>query len=420
MKHNYKYKRIISRREFLKNGVYIGAGALGYSYSLRKPISYAYTPGVTGNRVVWVHDVNATFWDGITGYYGSYVDQEEVNAMIDRGIKELTGSSNTVSAWQQIIPNYSAGKKIAIKVNMNNCWNLSNCSDINIDALPQPVNGIIAGLKSIGVLESDIYVMEPSKLLPSRFGDPILALYPNVLIWDAYGTYGHAVTMNSSDPSLVIHHSSPIADSHLPDQFLDIIYFMNMPILKGHSDSAGVTFTFKNNFGLFWSISKFHPYCYIYSPNYSYDKNPLHDIYLNPHVKDKTVLIVADALFGHRRTNAGPPQVWNTFGGKFPNSFFLSTDPVAVDSVMYDFLNAEYPKPLESQLYLHRAVELGLGTHEHWNNPTDKNYSVIDFRKIDMSAVNRLDIDRIIRDFKNGNATLQEVKELIMEYMEEG
>jgi hypothetical protein len=138
---------------------------------------------------------------------------------------------------------------------------------------------------------------------------------------------------------------------------------------------------------------------------------------LNAHIKDKTVLIVGDALFGHRTTNAGPPEVWNTFGGEFPNSFFMSTDPVAVDSVMYDFMNAESGKPATSQLYLHRAMELGLGTHEHWNNATDKVYSSIDFRKIEMSTASRLDIDCGIRDFKAGSAKAQDVKDLIDVYM---
>jgi len=113
--------------------------------------------------------------------------------------------------------------------------------------------------------------------------------------------------------------------------------------------------------------------------------NPLVDIYLNSHIRDKTVLIIGDALFGARIDNWDVPEVWDTFGGEFPNSIFLSTDPVAIDSVMYDFLNLEDSKPDESQLYLHRAKEVGLGTHDHWNNPTDKQYSRIDFRKIDMA-----------------------------------
>lgn len=412
-----RFKSLLSRREFLKTSTYISAGTIGFLLGLKPSSSRANTPGVTGNRVAWTHDSKATSWDGVTGYYGDYVDQARVNAMVERGIKELTGQSSAVSAWQQIIPDYSQGKKIAIKININNSGR-----DNYIDALSHPVNALIAGLKGIDVVESDIYVVEPSRGFPTYIGDPILALYPNVLLWDCRwcGTYGHKVTYTSGDPSLVVHHSHPdLSDSYLPDQLNEVTYLINMPIIKGHAAKAGITLTFKNNFGLFENnISRFHPYTYIDSPDYSYDRNPLHDIYLNPHVKDKTVLIIGDALFGHRTNNIGVPEVWNTFNGEFPNSFFFSTDPVAVDSVMWDFSDAEYTKDPDGQLYLHRAMELSLGTHEHWNNPTDKEYSNIDFKKIEMSAVGRLDIDRKVKDFKAGNATEQEVKDVIDEYMD--
>jgi hypothetical protein len=376
MKEDNRLNQQISRREFCKRTALVGLSALGCALSLKSKGSLAATPGVSGNRVVWIHDSNATFWDGSTGYYGDYVDQARVNTMMETGITWLTGAPNAVSAWQQIIPNYLPGRKIAIKININNSGGGNN-----IDAFAAPINAVIAGLKSRGVSESDIYVLEPSRGFPTRIGDPILALYPGVLLWDAPwgGTYGYRVTYNSNDPSLIIDHMLPaLSDSRLPDQLGEATYLINTPIIKGHGE-AGISLTFKNNFGFCRDISRFHPYTYIYSSNYSYDMNPLIDLYLNPNIKDKTVLIIGDAIFGERVSNTGVPESWNTFGREFPNSLFLSADPVAIDSVMYDFLNAEYPKPDASQLYLERAMELGLGTHDHWNNPTDKQYSNIDF-----------------------------------------
>ena len=418
MINNCKFNKAVSRREFFKKSALIAGGILGYALGTKSRHTHSYTPGVTGNRVVWVHDENATFWDGVTGYYGDYVDQSRVNAMMEKGITELTGESSGVSAWQQIIPDYSPGEKIAIKININNHGN-----DNIIDALSQPINAVIAGLKSIGVLESDIYVMEPSREFPSRIGEPVLSAYPEVLLWERYygGGIGNPVTFDSGDPSLAIDHSHPsLSDSYLPDQLGEATYLINMPIIKGHGTStgAGVTLAFKNNFGFFSDIAKFHPYTFVASPDYSYDMNPLHDIYLNSHIKDKTVLIVGDALFGDRYSNAGVPEVWNTFDDEFPNSIFLGTDPVSIDSVMFDFLNAEITRQNGTALYLQRAMELELGTHEHWNNPTDKEYSVIDFQKIDMCAESRLNIDRKVRDFKAGSASEQEVKDVVNEYME--
>jgi hypothetical protein len=425
MVNHCKFFKELTRREFFKKSALIAAGALGYSLGTRTRPTRASTSGVTGNRVVWAQDPSVTFWDGVSGYYGDYVSQARVDAMMEKGIKELTEESNVVSAWQQIIPDYSPGKKIAIKINVNNCFNTS-CSQSNTDALPQPVNGLIAGLKSIGVQEEDIYVMEPSRTIPSHIGNPILSRYPNVILWEGITGTGicQKVTFDSGDPSLTIHHSkTTISDSYLADQLGEATYLINMPIMRGHALDvwgAGVTLTFKNNFGLIkpWTPERYHPYSFVASEDYSYDENPLHDLYLNSHIKDKTVLIVGDALFGSWYNNQGAPGVWSLFGGKFPNSIFLSTDPVAIDSVMFDFLNAEWARHANADLYLHRAVELGLGTHEHWNNATDKEYSVIDFRKMHMPAVYRSEIDQKIADFKAESATEQEVKDKINGYME--
>jgi hypothetical protein len=335
--------------------------------------------------------------------------------MIDVGVKELTGESSTADAWGSLVPDYAPGDKVAIKVNINN-----NGTDNYIDALPHPVNGIIVGLMSTGVLENDIYVMEPSRVFPTKIGDPILGLYSDVLIWDTWwgGTYGHKVSYSSTDPSLTVTHAHPdLSDSKLPDQMADVKYLINIPIIKGHPGGAGITLTFKNNFGFLKEISKLHPYCYIENPDYSYDMNPLHDIYLNSHIRDKTILIIGDAIFGHRFSNTGIPEVWNTFDGEFPKSIFVSNDPVAIDSVMFDFSTAEFTKPIEAQEYLHRAVELGLGTHDHWDNPIDKQYALIDFIQRDLSSTGRLDVDRIIKDHKDNNATEQDVKDTISDYM---
>jgi uncharacterized protein (DUF362 family) len=235
--------------------------------------------------------------------------------------------------------------------------------------------------------------MEPSREFSSRIANPILALYPNVLFWDSAGTYGHQVTFNySTSATTTIAHTNPglTGDnrySYLPEQYEAMSYLINMPIMKGHG-SAVISLTFKNHFGSLkkWTCGKLHDYVLPYNPKYSYDMNPFHDIYLNSNIKNKTVLIVGDGLFCSRTQTEGVPEVWSTFGGKFPNSLFLSTDPVAIDSVMFDFLKAEASRSDQSQRYLHRAAELGLGRHEHWNNATEKRYSIIDFKKIDMAS----------------------------------
>jgi uncharacterized protein (DUF362 family) len=344
------------------------------------------TPGVAGNRVVWGRDPLATAWDG-SGYYGDSVDQTRVDALIEQGMRLLTGAADGASAWRQVISDYVAGKKIAIKVNLNN----AEQDGYHIDATPGTINGIVAGLKSIGVAESDIYVIDPSRPWPSYVAAPILARYPGVLLWDSEGSQGHQVTFDyDSSAVTTIHHSHPaISDSNFPLQLAEADYLIHLPILKGHG-VAEVSLTFKNLFGMIkkWQCSKYHDYALPGRPNYSYDQNPIHDLYGHTLVRDKSVLVVGDGLFGQRdNSESGVPTAWNLFDGEFPNSIFLATDSVAIDSVMFDFLNAELSRSEQSQLYLHRAQELGLGVHEHWNNASDKQYATIDFQAFEPGEI---------------------------------
>ncbi len=87
------------------------------------------------------------------------------------------------------------------------------------------------------------------------------------------------------------------------------------------------------------------------------------------------------------------------FNNDWCSSIFASQDPVAIDSVAFDFLIEEWPEaggPAHAGTddYLHEAAlagnppsgtfydperdgtrVAGLGVHEHWNNPIDKKYS---------------------------------------------
>ena len=95
------------------------------------------------------------------------------------------------------------------------------------------------------------------------------------------------------------------------------------------------------------------------------------------------------------------------FNTNWPSSLFVSQDPVAIDSVCYDFLLNEWPNVVNNgsdspgntlqggaEDYLHEASQAdnppsgtfydpaqtgvrlaSLGVHEHWNNPTNKQYS---------------------------------------------
>jgi uncharacterized protein (DUF362 family) len=151
--------------------------------------------------------------------------------------------------------------------------------------------------------------------------------------------------------------------------------------MKQHSIS-GVTLTFKNHFGSIPDPGALHNHIQIGGGSYSDSQNPLVDIYRNPHIADKTRLIVGDGLFGALGSEDSPPFPWYSFGSQSPNSLFFATDPVAIDCVMYDLLDQEGSNPPGADDYLRIAQGAGLGTFERSASPGV--YSQIDYSRIDL------------------------------------
>jgi hypothetical protein len=110
------------------------------------------------------------------------------------------------------------------------------------------------------------------------------------------------------------------------------------------------------------------------------------DIYCNPNIRNKTVLILADALFGDRTSNHSAPTRWTTFGNQAPNSLLFATDPVAIDCVMCDLLDAENPGGAMARQanYLVYAQTRGLGTFERGNPWGGAGYTKINYQKVEL------------------------------------
>jgi hypothetical protein len=121
-------------------------------------------------------------------------------------------------------------------------------------------------------------------------------------------------------------------------------------------------------------------------------------------VGSKTVLCLIDGLYTGKHAISYPenlPKKWQMapFNNDWCSSIFASQDPVAIDSVAFDFLVTEWPEaggPAHAGTddYLHEAALAdnppsgtfydperdgtplaSLGVHEHWNNPIDKQYT---------------------------------------------
>lgn len=354
------------------------------------------------HRVVSVHDANATSWTfPCTGsgacaeYYGddAYVDQIVVDNMVATGMKALTGETSLSGAWQKILPDYQVGEVIVIKVNFNDAIMGGGSSgyadnDAYVDALPQIINSIVSGLAEMGVRQSDIWVYDASRYITDRFRARIA--HEDIQYFDRHGNGAsvQATTFDSTDPTTRVDFSNTSYSGihRVPDILVEAHYLINVPIMKRHG-GAGITLALKNHLG---SIDGFysgghtmHQYFYLEGSEYQSNSNPIVNINNNRHIRDKTVLIVGDALYGGWRSNNTPPERWNSFSGDSPNMLFFAADPVAIDSVMFDYLNREGHVDPSSEDILIVAAEAGLGVHERWNNDSDRQYQAIDYIEIE-------------------------------------
>lgn len=339
-----------------------------------------------GPRVVHVWASDATHWTGQERYWES-VDPQVVDDMVNRGMMSLTGQATAQDAWRVILPHYQPGEGIAIKLNFNNTLS-GTCATASgqINGLPQPVNAVIAGLKSIGVDEEDIWLYDGvDRYFPEYFTAGIR--YGGVKFFDKCH---QPVTYNSRAKDAYVTFHPPqgvpaLRSVKVADVLIRARYLINMPILKNH-ECAGISLGFKNHFGTIDNPGGLHSHAFLvpacgggFYPEYS----PLVDLYQNPNIGGKTILTIGDGLCGARGSQEAWPTAWATFGGKLPNSLFFSTDPVALDSVMADHLRAERGAGVMngSDNYLQLAQDAGLGVCER-GDPWGKGYQRIEYQKI--------------------------------------
>jgi hypothetical protein len=357
-------RRHLSRRDFVKGtsnvaaGVALGVTALGQKIRIdpqRLP------------RVVRVYDQNASSWDWQSNYYFDFIDQAAVNQMFFQGLQSLTGAGSVRIACERLIPSYQPGDKIAIKINLNNNSNQSN----GIDATAPVLNAVLLALISgLGVPDGDIYVYDVSRAIPS------FRIRSRVPYGVNYVQSGDALAQSDSGAPISFRG---ISTQYCPKVLTQADHLIDLPLFKDHVYVLA-TMGMKNHFGTT-------------RPGPAYLHNPIHqnlsDLNATPHIRDKTRLVIADALFGvYTGGPYGEPQQWVTFpGGPNPNSIFLGIDPVATESVMIDYLLAErlhHGLAHKSHEYLHDAMDYNhLGQHEH-RNAAGK-YTRIEYIELDLT-----------------------------------
>jgi uncharacterized protein (DUF362 family) len=371
--------RKITRREFIKA---TSSGVLGLAmtpYVWRQKQGKESVFQIPPHRVVRVHSVNATHWDFETDYYWNFVRRDVVNAMMGRGVKELTGRPTVLQAWQEIMSSYQSGDKIAIKINLNGYRFQTQDNHTHINALIEVVDSVVGGLVGLGVPQGDIYVFDASRIVPSeRYQSRTLHPQVNFLGMDDVNFHVGA----PNEEVYFTHDDLSGVTKYIADVVVNSQHLINIPIMKEHC--TGITGTFKNHFG---SVNE--PIDVMHSCMQAAENNPLVDIYLNPHIRNKTRFTVGDGLFGMSLNDgacgSGVPHRWSIFNNLAPNSLFLSIDPVAIDSVMLDYILAERDAHglwSHPHYHLHWAQSSGLGIHEHPDE--EGQYNQIDFLDVEM------------------------------------
>ncbi len=388
--------------------------------------------GVNPGRVVWIHDPNATDWDGYSSpehwYDDNHTDQAVVDRMISRAIRGLAGEGSDAAAWDAIFRNfnirrgkgdvgYTPGEKIAIKINNTMCYNANtstfeqqNNNKNRIDNSPQLTISLLDQLVNVvGMDEADITIGDPGRIFPNFYYNIVYPRFPNVCYLAAYGGHGRT---ESTFSNVKFYWSTSAANGkrqdYIPRSFAEADYMINFAILKSH-DSGGITVCGKNHYGSLlrnpdrtlrgqrYDYYDMHSSLPVYRRGMGYYR-ALVDLMGHPELGGKTVLYLVDGLFAGRNWDSQPVK-WNMapFYDDWPSSVFVSQDPVAIDSVCCDFLQAEwddYPHYDGADDYLHEAAladnppsgtfydpnndGIGLasqGTHEHWNDSLLKQYS---------------------------------------------
>jgi hypothetical protein len=387
--------------------------------------------GVNPGRVVWVWNPNATEKD-LVGYWWEQENNNQaiIDHMFSIGVQNLTSTSDDSDAWNSIFSyfnevhgngnvGYQPGEKIAIKLNFNNALGGTGDpyvkEDNDRDASPYVVKALLRHLVNVvGVAQEDITLFDASRPIANWFynrvyyetypADPLVEEFSHIHFVDSTGD---AAGREQVIPSSTTMYFADGTARTLPTCVVEAKYIINMPLLKRHPINMGVTLSGKNFFGSFIEqVSDIHTY-HISGLTMG-NPAPQVDLLAYEHLGGKTLLFLGDGTFGTKVDHKTIAKfLMYPFNNDWTNSLFFSQDPVALDSVMYDFLLTEGTNPTEgSQNYLHQAavplpnvydpehdgiyLSTSLGVHEHWDRTinifSSERYSGISGDGIDYRA----------------------------------
>jgi hypothetical protein len=439
IKNHWKESRYWAMAGFLVIAIVAGFFAFqsnqSPTYANSSTINIANAPigtgvGIFPGRVVWIHNpsiINQSCPNTTGNYWlqDNNTNQTAVNNMVSQAIQTLTGHTSDSESWDALFRNfnqshnrgnvgYATGEKIVIKLNLN-CGASGGYSRADlrkIDTSPQIAFAILNQLINYaGVAQADISIGDPGRNFDDIYWNKCHSVFPDVKYWGAGN--GRTPIVQSSNPVLMT--SDGQMQNYLPTCYLEATYMINIPVLKQHH-RAGASLSSKNHFGTFVPFLGSAFSLHYSLPCTQGDGNVDNGDYGSYRIfvdfighKDlggKTILYLFDGLWSS--TNYGdPPWKWRMapFNNAYPGSIFASQDAVAIESVGFDFLYAEFydgnpsgnafPQYAGVDDFLHQAADSvnwpsgfaydpendgtylpkSMGVHEHWNNATDMKYT---------------------------------------------
>ena len=380
--------------------------------------------GIFPGRVVWIHNpdaTNANMANTTSDYWAldKNCNQQLVDSMLASGIRRIGGKANIREAWDEIFKyynekhgkgavGYTPGEKFAVKINLTNSNGAPGPT--RMDSSPQLVLAMLHQLiEVVGVPQKDIWMGDNYRTFRDNYWAKCHTVYPDVHYIDGTGYNGREKTKPSAEQ--LIRFSDGLETSSIPQHYLDATYFINMPCLKSH-DTAGITLAAKNHQGTILHEGEVPQNQSAMYMHYAFPQNNsnvdqyrhLVDYMGHEELGGKTLIYIVDGLWAGRSWE-GFLEKWKMapFNNDYPSSLFLSQDAVAIESVGFDFLLAEYAAKASNQKYpymsgvddyMKQAADpanwpagieydpegdgtllTSLGVYEHWNNATDKKYS---------------------------------------------
>jgi hypothetical protein len=401
--------------------------------------------GIIPGRVVWSWDPAATNENCTNdlknndGYFlAKNNNQEVIDKMFAGSIRSLTNEKNQKATWDALFKYFNKKKgkgevgyknteTIFIKVNQG----LGKVTNPDLTRKEKAIGYsetspeiMLSVLKQLvyeaGVPQNKIIIADPTSHIYQDNYEMLHKEFPDVIYGDkSPETVSVGRTLLKVDTVPVIYYSDKgtVLSKTTPTECLwkemeTADYLINLAALKAHG-CAGISMCAKNHFGSIGRPAAQHLHAALVGRGNDRPTRVNYGMYRvfvdlmgSKYLGGNTLIYIIDALWSGTEALETPVKwVMEPFNNDWPSSIFVSLDPVAIESVGFDFLRSEASvgSPLWKNRpnfaqgvddYIHQAASSknwpegiiydpdnsgkpipSLGVHEHWNNPVEKKYS---------------------------------------------